>query len=75
MLETDQLSVWRKLAKERRLLGYYPHRTCTPLLIYNSDVELGKPHFLLKICFSALFGMFCWPGSHWLFWHFLEQLA
>lgn len=48
-------------ARERRQLGYYPHRTCTPLLIYNSDVEFGKPHFSMKICFSALAGMFCWP--------------
>lgn len=62
-------------ARERRQLGYYPHRTCTPALIYNSDVELGKPHFSMKICFSALSGMFCWPGTRWLFWHFLEQVV
>lgn len=69
------LCVKKTGARERRLLGYYPHRTCTPPLIYNSDVELGKPHFSMKICFSVLCGMFCWPSSHWLFWHFLEQVV
>lgn len=44
-----------------------------PGLIYNSNVELGKLHFSMKICFLP-HRVVCWIVLAVFFWHFLEQV-
>lgn len=34
----------------QRQLGYYPLRTCTLQLIYNSNLQFIKLHFSTKMC-------------------------